>query len=220
MSPKWLPLLIAPALLALACGGDGPSPAPSPTPTAAFRAFADEIDRAVQQRDLAFFRQRAQTEPVVCTEENTPPRGPGGPDCHSVGQQFDGFSFGTWRGEGGLLPLDTVLTTIERLWLNAVPGASDPFGGAAPQVYATGTSRSPDQAVYTAVLTALITRPAGSKDSGPLRAVLVISYVREGSGWRFVNLLSAFRGQGEEFLEPDPVIEGWVDDWQRFQPAD
>jgi hypothetical protein len=33
MSPKWLPLLIAPALLALnACGGDGSS-APSPTPT-------------------------------------------------------------------------------------------------------------------------------------------------------------------------------------------
>jgi len=33
MSMKWLPLLIAPALLAFACGGDGSSSTPSPTPT-------------------------------------------------------------------------------------------------------------------------------------------------------------------------------------------
>ncbi len=33
MSLKWLPLLIAPALLAVACGGDGSSPAASPTPS-------------------------------------------------------------------------------------------------------------------------------------------------------------------------------------------
>ncbi len=33
MTLKWLPLLIAPALLAIACGGDGASPASSPTPT-------------------------------------------------------------------------------------------------------------------------------------------------------------------------------------------
>lgn len=32
MSLKWLPLLIAPALLAIACGGDGSSPTPNPTP--------------------------------------------------------------------------------------------------------------------------------------------------------------------------------------------
>ncbi len=35
MTLKWLPLLIAPALLAIACGG-GSSPAPSPTPSPAF----------------------------------------------------------------------------------------------------------------------------------------------------------------------------------------
>ncbi len=35
MSPKWLPLLIAPALLAITCGGDGSTPTPSPSPSPA-----------------------------------------------------------------------------------------------------------------------------------------------------------------------------------------
>ncbi len=33
MSPKWLPILITPALLAIACRGDGSSPTASPTPS-------------------------------------------------------------------------------------------------------------------------------------------------------------------------------------------
>jgi hypothetical protein len=189
---------------------------PGTLQTVAFRAFAAEIDLALQQRNLAFFRQQARTEHVVCTLENMPQL-PGGPNCQTVGQQFDGFSVAGWRSEGGLLPIDEALQTIERLWLESVPNASDEFSGSAPSVYATGKQRSADEAVHTAVLTALITRPANFEGSGPLRFVLVTSWVQEGSDWRFVSLLVAFVG-GDEFLRPDPVIENFVDDWQRFQP--
>ncbi len=158
----------------------------------------------------------ARAEHVVCTLDNTPAL-MGGPNCQTVGQQFDGFGVRFWRAEGGIMPLDEALAYVERLWLEAVPGASDEFGGSAPRVYATGKGRWADEAVHTSVLTALIARPADGAGNGPMRAVLVTSWAQEGSDWRFVSLGVAFVG-GEEFLRPDPVIENFMDDWQRFQP--
>ncbi len=222
------PLLLV--LLLAACNGGGeeveptptPSPVvvlPSPTPEAAptataepgsdpaFLTFAVEIDRALQERNLDFFRERARTEPVVCTPENTPPRYPGGPDCDTVGQQFDGIVMGRWGSEPIIVPLDEALARIESLWLDAVPDGSDEFGGSAPRVYAIGRGWKSETG-HTAVLTALITRSADVEGSGPLRAVLPTGWTREGSGWRFGGLTI---GAGEEHLRPGQAI------WRDFQ---
>ncbi len=62
MSPKWLPLLIAPALLAIACGGGGSSPMPSPTPavvaqpSATPEPSAERTPSAEPVETLAFLR--------------------------------------------------------------------------------------------------------------------------------------------------------------------
>lgn len=71
-------------------------------------------------------------------------------------------------------------------------------------IAATGSSSvTPDQALYTAVLTALITRPVGSKDSGQLRAVLVsATSIRQRLALR--KSPQSLSGLGEELLRPDP----------------
>lgn len=172
------------------------------------------IDGAVQRGDIAFFRRRARTEHIVCTPQNTPPRGPGGPACERVGQEFDGFGLAGWRSECGLQPVDTALHLIERLRTEAVPGGRDKYGGSEPNVYALGVQNAllQEGPAQVAVVTAIIQRPPG-----PLRVALVTHWWMADGQWRFVFLLSAFV-LGEEFLKPADVARGWMHVWERFQP--
>jgi hypothetical protein len=203
----------APAATATPAATTGPATSITP----AFRDFARQVNTAVANRDIAFFRSRAVTQPVVCTADNTPPRGPGGPACTTIGQQFDGFTVGNWRSEGAIIPIDTAMQNLSRLWTEAVTGASDGFGGAAPTVFAVGTGPATDQPNFTTVLTAMIQRPAGFGGTGPLRVAMVQTWAPEGNGFRLLLNLSAFV-LGEEFLNRSPETMGWMPIWERFQP--
>jgi hypothetical protein len=184
---------------------------------AAFRAFAAQIQTALDQKDTNFFRSRARTQPVTCTAENTPPRGAGGPACVAIGDMFVGFSSGNWRSEGSIIPIDRAMANIERFWDEIVPGATDQFGGSEPRVYATGrmTTAPGSPQIHTAVITAIIRRPADFVPGGPLRVVLVPQWQQDGNNWVLVGMLLAFV-LAEEFLIPAAETQGWVGDYQRF----
>src|SRR5262245_9585789 len=53
-----------------------PSPVPAVAIPQSFRDFARRVSAAAAAGDLAFFRTRAETEPITCTADNTPPPGP------------------------------------------------------------------------------------------------------------------------------------------------
>lgn len=208
------------------------TPSPPPTSTAAttatpeatvpltFRDFVrEEIVPALAQEKLDFFEERARTQRVVCTPENTPPRALGGPACETVGQEFDGFPVGHWRSEGSIVPLQDAIALIERLFAQEATGASDPYGDALPQVYAIGggpMSPPPEgEQRYASVVTALIERPQDFAGEGPLRVVLVLNWAEENGGFSFVHVLSAFVF-AEEFLEPAEAALGWMSSWEHF----
>ena len=66
MTLKWLPLLIAPALLAFACGGDGSSPTPSLTPSQSpkvgWRETGVYLEVNYWKRNQHFLRRSGQSE--------------------------------------------------------------------------------------------------------------------------------------------------------------
>ena len=227
--------------LALACDSDGPGPAPQPTATAAsgavattvpaasampgttstpdprftpaFRDFARQLNAALANRDIAFFRTRAVTMPVVC--------------CQSSIERFDGFAVGEHRSPagppppailGGIVPVDTAMGMISRMWQEVVPNASDRYGPSAPSVYAIGTDADVSaKRGYTTALTAMIQRPVNVPGSGPLRIALVLTWVPDVNGFQLILLVNAFV-QAEEWLDRAPATMGRMPVWERFQP--
>ena len=195
-----------------AAGNNGPATSISP----AFRRFAGQINAALQAGNIDFFRQRAKTERVVCTAENTPAQ-LGGPSCERVGQEFDGFAVGNWRSHGSAVPVESALTQLARLWTQNTAPAADAYGTAAARVHAIGTSSSDEGERYTAIATAMIERPSNFAGAGPLRVAMLLVWAPEGNDFRFEFLLSAFV-LAEDFLDPSSEGRGWTPVWERFQP--
>lgn len=213
-------------LIAVAgCGdssGEGQPPA-SPTSILeaagpdGFRAFAAQIEAALDAGDMEFFLDRAEAELVTCTAENM--IGLGGPICDFEGQTYTGFPMGRWRSEGNILPVEDVADFGISLRENALLEASDDFGDGALRIYAL----SVDETEATAIITALVERPANFAGEGPLRVVRVTSWTFAGDQWRFTFLLTA-SVLAEEFLAPcPPALDYVIGDWERYpdpaQPA-
>jgi hypothetical protein len=232
---RFLALLVAVLILAsIACSGDpegragpavstpidrGTPPSPTAVPAAplpaGFRAFAAQIDAALRRGDRAFFADRAATAPVVCTAQDVPPRGLGGPACDFVGQTYDGLVILRYGSEGGTIPLDSALDLVQRLWAEALPAAGDAYGSGAPRVRTIGEAQFLDMPAAAAVMTALIERPANFAGAGPLRVVIVSHWRDHGGEWRLVGLTSAFV-LAEAFLDPAPNIRQRFSSWEPF----
>ncbi len=85
---------------------------PSATVSADFRAFAKQVQAAVDAHDLSFFANHSQTQHVVCKEGV---RELGDPQCDYVGQEYEGLELVHWHSEGSLVPQDQALRYIELL---------------------------------------------------------------------------------------------------------
>jgi hypothetical protein len=188
----------------------------------------DEMEPALRERDIAFFAQRAKTEPVVCTADNTPSL-PGGPACQTVGEGFDGFALGGYRSELHVAPLTDAMALIERLFAEEAPSASDEFGGSSPGVHVIGVpdaswevdggaTRFADGPNYATIVSAIIERPddltmAGLKHD-PLRVALILNWTPAGDGFELLSMLTAI-STGEGLLESGESL--WPV-WERFEP--
>ncbi len=210
---------------------ESPTPEPTATPKPfipvpqAFRDFVRQsVVPALQAGDVDFFAQRAKTEHIVCTPQNTPPQNMGGPLCKTVGQEFDGFPLGPWRSEISIVPAKEALDLIQRLITEAVPAASDQYGGAQAQVRALGVhptwqikdgKLATDWGVtgYVTVITALVQRPPDVLGTGPLRAALVQLWEQNGADFRLSSMISVFVLVEEVLDSPGP--EGWLS-WERY----
>lgn len=214
-------LLLAAVILTTAsiivCGDDADTePTPTVTPTAetsgaqGFRDFAAQIQTAFESQDTEFFLSRAVTEEIVCGPEDI--GGLGGPACGFEGQEFQGFPVGLWRSEGGIVPVEGVFNSINRLVLEGLPNEIDEFGDGRPRVYAI----MPDTDSATAVLTALIERPDNFVEGGALRVAMILSWSFTDDQWGVTRLLSAFV-LAEEFLIPcEAAAPNVSETWERY----
>ena len=210
------------------------TPEPSPTRStvaelpAAFRDFVRaEVAPALAAGDVSFFERHAVTEPIVCTPDNTPSL-PGGPNCQTVGREFDGFVLGTYQSELFVVPLEEGLHSIQQLKSQEAANATDDFGDATPRVYALGVPSAAwvirdgasvlieDQSSHAVVLTGLIERPAGLSNRlpNPIRAVAILNWIPAAEGYELASVISAVAG-GREFLEVS--IDSWPL-WEAFEP--
>ena len=224
--------LLVPGLLfiAIACGdddGDGDpaptstvAPAETPTPPAdgetsgadGFRQFIPTLQAALDEGDTSFLRDRALTEPVVCTAVNVAPDGIGGPACEFEGQEFDGFIETYWRSEGAIIPVEDAFSAYDAILATALPAESDDFGDGSVQVYALNI----EEDGFDAIITAIIERPADFDGEGPLRVAYGTDWTFEDGGWLVTSTLTAFV-LAEDLLEPSTEGLDRYPDWERYE---
>lgn len=223
--------LLVPGLLfiAIACGDDDGDGDPTPTSTVApaetatppadgeasgadgFRQFIPTLQAALDDGDASFLRDRALTEPVVCTAANVAPGGLGGPACDFDGQEFDGFTVAFWRSEGAIIPVENAFTDLDTMLTTALPAEGDDFGTGSVQVYALNVRDS-----FNAIVTAIIERPADFGGEGPLRVSYGTTWSFEGDRWVVTMTLTAFV-LGEELLDPSSEGGNLYPDWERYE---
>ena len=231
--------------LTAACGGDGstskvplgtPSSVPVSSPPAttpvatrttaeiasSFRDFARSLNGPLSRKDSSFFRTRVQTKHVVCTAEEFHRAAPD-IGCKRAGQEFDGIDIGYYSSDiGGAVPVDAAVALIERLWSEAVPGATDQFGDSSARAYAVilPDSSLPPEAPrrYAVVLTAIHNQlVGGGGQTAPRRASLVTYWQMLNGQWRLTNLMEAF-GLGQDLVEPSQDAKRLFGNWERLSP--
>jgi hypothetical protein len=237
-------IIVALGMGAAACGGDGgndgleatrthvpatsrtateagtpetatPGPSGSEEPGAdGFRAFAAEIQGALDRRDAGFFIERIKPETGTCTAGDLTP-GIGQLPCETEGQQWEGFPLGRWRSEGGYVDPAEAPTPID-LHDEALPDDSDAFGDGTVRIHAIAT----DGMVAHSIVTALVQRPPDFAGEGPLRQVRVQRWTFDSERWRYTGALTA-NVLAEEFLVPCQEALNYLDAygaaaWERF----
>ena len=224
--------LLVPGLLfiAIACGdddGDGDpaptstvAPAETPTPLAGgetsgadgFRQFIPTLQAALDDGDLSFLRDRALTEPVVCTAEDLAPQGPGGPACDFEGQEFNGFIETFWRSEGAIIPVEDAFSAYDAILATALPAEGDDFGDGSVQVYALNI----EEDGFDAIITAIIERPSDFIIEFPLRVSYGTAWAFQDGRWMVIRTLEAFV-LAEELLIPADVAGPLYPNWERYE---
>ncbi len=232
--PRVLLVTLLPLVFAAACddGDDAPAPtatlpAATATDTAAptpaqppteelggpdgFREFAAQIQDALDESDVSFFRERLEPQSGVCSEDDVA-GGLGSPPCTEVGEPWEAFPICGWRSECSLVLADEAMSQIADLMEAVLTGESDEFGDAAPAVYAL----APVGDTGHAVLTAIIERPADFAGEGPLRSNVVLSWRFDDGRWRLTQSMVA-AVLGEEFLIPCPEALNYLNgEWERY----
>ena len=153
---KWLiALALGLALLgAAACGGGGPEPED-------FAEFADQIARAVERGDTAFFTDRIEGVTHTCTEEevavSTGPDAPSEAICLEVGFQFESIYIQSYPGAGQIKTPENLIRDIEQYFQDDLSDEEDSYGSGTVQLYATAipSSFGEESGVHSAILTAI-----------------------------------------------------------------
>jgi hypothetical protein len=187
-----------------------------------FREFARSLNGPLSRQDSSFFRSRIQTKHVVCMAQEFHRLGPG-IGCQRAGQEFDGIQLSYYSSDiGGAAPVNTAIALIERLWSEAVPGATDQFGDSSARAFALSF---PDLSLpaeaprkYVVVFTAIHDQVVGSGGQTALRRASLVTYWEMLDGqWRLTALLDAF-GLGQDFVEPSQDVRRFLGSWERLSP--
>ncbi len=177
-----------------------PSPVPEPPEFASFRQFAQEIDRALHERDAQFFVDRAIISKVRCTGRETL----GMCDGQPAGTTFEGvWSSGANSGYAKILSPDDYQEHLLRELAAAMPLRADELGGGDLVFYALASSsvdgRPPSmvpagQRGFYAITSAILAR-----DPGHAREVRAFVFTWDDGDWGFRGELLVRGGSVEVY---------------------
>ena len=212
MGARWLALLaVSLALVGIAaCGGGDREPED-------FATFADQIARAAEQGDTAFFTERVLGETHICTEEevaiSTGPDAPPEPICLEVGFEFESVVITGYPVTDNIRTPEVLARDIERLFGDALLDEQDQYGPGAVRLYATARpsrSTGPGAGLDTAILTAI------HDFSGlPRRAARGLNFEYIDGRWMIRNEIAGDFQLAVEML--DPLISVLVyDEWTAY----
>jgi hypothetical protein len=174
---------------------------PSPSPVhSAFRLFAKQISRAVEEGDAQFFWSHARTNAITCTPEAAGsvygckdlPRDATVRVLH-VSNPFEGTAYRE----------DQLVGLFTGLLADGSDDVRDAYGPETPRLYSTSiTSPTPGQDVYHAVISRLVTHP----QLGMYRLVVVTSWDLADGEWQHVRLWTS----EHFFTDGSPSGEDWM----------
>ena len=218
MAKGWL-LSIATALILLgaACGGGSDDGDANRDPED-FAAFAEQIGRAAEREEVAFFGSRVRGTTFTCTEEqvaaSTGPDAPPDPICTEVGIQYERISITNYGGPGAVAEPEDVVRNIQEFFRGVRFGDTDEYGPAQVRLYATAI---PDRAGeeeldrHTALITAI------HDISGvPGRVARGLDFEYVDGRWEIRALTNASFPIAIDLLAPDSAT-AFYRDWTRYE---
>jgi hypothetical protein len=215
--------LVAPscALLLFAgvvgCSG-GSAPSTAVESSEDFPAFAALLDAHLRDGEVDFLVDRMLTQHVLCTEADLDRQVGARYDCHDVGEEYDGFSYGAWATDGRpLLRRATVEEFLRQTFAGVRPDIRDNFGEGRFTVYAIDDGGSDG---HRAVITGIVAA-GGALRGQDLRTAISLQWRFEDGRWMLTRVFDFGVVFGSELLEPSsPIREATFPDWELFDSAD
>ena len=170
-----------------------------------FRAFAEQIEAAVQGGDTSFFSDAAILSTYTCTDqvaEFSVCKG------QTTGEEVQGFWFGYAPGEGEqLATLDEYETDLRDWFSQTAEVASDEYGPGNASLYAIAHGTVVDEDAYVAIVTSI----HGTEDL--VRTVRLFRWQFQDGSWRHTSLLETGASIDEFLSESGPA--GYIE-WERW----
>ena len=219
MAKGWL-LAAAAALILLgaACGaGGGSDDGEATRDPEDFREFAEQIARAAEEGNVAFFGSRVLGDHRTCTEADVEaargPNAPPEPVCTEVGLEYDAVVVTNYGASGATLTADALIRDIQTFFEDAIPTAEDKYGPGGVRLYATAVpqgSREEGKVIHTAILTGLYNFIGLNA-----RYVRALDFEHTDGQWRIRSETTASFPTAVDLLEPVSALFLY-DDWTRF----
>ena len=207
-----------------ACGGGSSKPGVTEPPDIGsyedsfnFRDFGEDLDRAVERQDLAFFVDNAALEEVSCDQEL--PAAPESCAGRPPGATAPAVLLSVWEAEDRYLDSDQYRNFLQTFLTEYAQDESDSYGDGSPRLYAYAIIDSqlrPSPAGGETV-EAIVTRIARG-ESGVEREGLLISATYDGDQWAVSRLTLG----PATFLDPygpkpsNGGAEGTFEFWRRW----
>ena len=183
-----------------------------------FPPFAALLDKHLRDGDVDFLIDRMLTRHAVCTEADLDRQVGARYDCHEVGEEYDGLSYGIWATDCcPLLRRDEVEENLRQTFQAIQPDVRDDLGWGQFNVYAIddgGFDR------HRAVITGIVAA-GGALRGQDLRTAMSLQWRFEGGRWMLTRVFDFGVVFGSELLEPSsPIREATFPDWELFDSAD
>jgi hypothetical protein len=188
------------------------TPTPEVNDAAGFKAALTTFNKELAAGSVDPLVARLKVVDYTCTAQDATPA-LGGPDCSAAGEKIRGFLSSSWRSEGGLRKVDSIVANLKERQAGFDTSKSDQYGAGTFRVYAFDPIRNTAVLTVTSKCLPEFQCPA----SGFQRLIWVASFEFIEGRWKIASLMSAFV-LGEEFLSKG--AEGskiYLPNWEAFQ---
>jgi hypothetical protein len=192
------------------------TPGPETAGFDAFRAFAQQIETAVEGRDARFFVERARLAELTCTGEEFPLPCAGQP----AGTTLVGIWSRAWASDASaLLSPEEYALWLEDYFSTALGDLSDNYGSGVLTLYALAHGEAEGAEVFRAITTSIVDRyPTGTPMGKTEREAHVFDFKFENGQWQFTGEIAALTSvTSPDWLSGD--CAECYDRWERWEGA-